>query len=168
MEIFSNRRLSVELVDAGPAGSPARQKIVIHPGDAVVILPYCGESSWYLIRQYRFAIDKYILEAPAGTMEEGETPEETAQRELIEETGFKAGTLIGRGTIYSTPGFTDEQLHLFEARDLSLSDDHQMDEDEEIDLVRVTEGDLVRMCIDGRVSDAKTISIVYRCLGDRT
>ena len=88
----------------------------------MVILPNCGNSRWHLIRQYRFAVGSYILEAPAGKLETGESPVETAKRELIEETGFQAGTMVEKGWIYTTPGFSDEKLHLFEARDLTPSD----------------------------------------------
>ena len=87
------------------------------------------------------------------------------RRELIEETGFEAGTLIGRGFIYTTPGFTDEKIHLFEAGDLTPSDRYSRDEDEYIELIRVSGPDLVKMCRDGRITDAKTISAVFRCLG---
>jgi ADP-ribose pyrophosphatase len=84
---------------------------------------------------------------------------------LIEETGFEPGTLIGRGFIYTTPGFTDEKIYLFEAGDLTPSDLYSQDEDEYIELIRVSGTDLVAMCRDGRITDAKTISVVFRCLG---
>jgi ADP-ribose diphosphatase len=166
MEIYHNKRLSVELKEVTLPDGKSREGVIVHPGDAVVVLPKCGDSCWYLIRQYRFAIGSYILEAPAGTMEPGETPLETASRELIEETGFLAGKLIEKGFIYTTPGFTDEKIYLFEARDLSPSDVSLKDEDEFIELIKVTGHELGYMCKDGRISDAKTISVVYRCLGD--
>jgi ADP-ribose pyrophosphatase len=162
MEIYRNRRLSVETKEITYPDGRRSDGVLVHPGDAVIILPGCGDSSWLLIRQYRFAIDSYILEAPAGTMEPGESPEETARRELIEETGFEPGTLIGRGFIYTTPGFTDEKIHLFEAGDLTPSDRYSQDEDEYIELVRVSGPDLVAMCRDGRITDAKTISVIFR------
>ncbi len=165
MEIYRNRRLSVEKKEITYPDGRRGDGVLVHPGDAVLILPACWDSSWLLIRQYRFAIDSCILEAPAGTMEPGELPEETARRELIEETGFEAGTLTGRGFIYTTPGFTDEKIHLFEAGDLKPSDRYSRDEDEYIELIRVSGPDLIKMCRDGRITDAKTISAVFRCLG---
>lgn len=164
MELYRNRRLSIELREYTLPDGRSRNGVIAHPGDAVVILPRCGDSCWYLIRQYRFALGRYILEAPAGKLEEGESPADTARRELIEETGFDAGTIIDRGFIYSTPGFSDEKLYLFEARDLSCSGEFQKDEDEVIELVTVRGSELEQMCLDGRVSDAKTISVVFRCL----
>jgi ADP-ribose pyrophosphatase len=165
MEVFRTRRLSVETREITYPDGRSAEGVLVHPGDAVAILPQCGNSTWLLIRQYRFAIDSYIFEAPAGTMEPGESPEETAGRELIEETGFEAGTFINRGFIYTTPGFTDEKIYLFEARDLTPSDRFSRDEDEYIELARVSGPDLLAMCRDGRIADAKTISIIFRCLG---
>lgn len=165
MELYRNKRLSIELREYRLPDGRNKKGVIAHPGDAVVILPRCGESSWHLIRQYRFAVGSYILEAPAGKLEQGESPAETAKRELIEETGFQAGHMIEKGFIYTTPGFSDEKLHLFEARDLSPSSEYEKDEDELIELVTVTGEELEQMCLDGRVSDAKTISVVYRCLG---
>jgi ADP-ribose pyrophosphatase len=162
MEIFRNRRLSVETREILYPDGRRLNGVLVHPGDAVVILPGCGDSSWLLIRQYRFAIDSYILEAPAGTMEPGESPEETARRELIEETGFEPGALIDRGFIYTTPGFTDEKIYLFEAGNLTPSDRYSQDEDEYIELIRVSGTELVAMCRDGRITDAKTISVIFR------
>jgi ADP-ribose pyrophosphatase len=164
MELFRNKRLFIELTEYTLPDGRVKEGVIAHPGDAVVVLPNCGDSSWYLIRQYRFAVGSYILEAPAGKLEAGELPVESAKRELIEETGYQAGTMVEKGWIYTTPGFSDEKLHLFEARDLTPSDAFEKDEDEFIELVTVTGREIAQMCLDGRVSDAKTISVVYRCL----
>jgi ADP-ribose pyrophosphatase len=162
MEVFRSRRLSVETKEITYPDGKRAEKVLVHPGNAVAILPQCEDSSWLLIRQYRFAIGSYILETPAGTMEPGESPDETAGRELIEETGFEAGTLIDRGFIYTTPGFTDEKIYLFEARDLTPSDRFSQDEDEYIESVRFAGPDLLAMCRDGRITDAKTLSLILR------
>ncbi len=164
MELYHGKRLSVEKKMFRLPNGTEREKVVVHPGDAVAILPFTDDDGCYLIRQYRFAITSFTYEAPAGTMEDGEDPEETAHRELIEETGFSAGELISRGCIYTTPGFSDERLHLFEAHRLSPSSAFEKDDDELIELVRVNAGDLWEMCRDGRICDAKTICLVFRCL----
>jgi ADP-ribose pyrophosphatase len=164
MELFRGKRLFIEQVEYFLPDGRTKKGVIAHPGDAVVILPKCGDSCWYLIRQYRFAVGRYILEAPAGKLEPGESPVETAKRELIEETGYQAGTMIEKGWIYTTPGFSDEKLYLFEATGLTPSEAFEKDEDELIELVTVTTRELEEMCLDGRVSDAKTISVVYRCL----
>ncbi|MDD2472870.1 MULTISPECIES: NUDIX hydrolase [unclassified Methanoculleus] len=163
MEIYRGKRLSVEKREVTLPNGEMMERVIVHPGGAVAILPVEGDDC-YLIRQYRFAIDDYILEAPAGTIEEGEKPHETAYRELIEETGMKASSFVPKGCIYSSPGYTDERIWLYLAQDLSPCSDFRMDEDEVIEVVRVPIKDLDAMIADGRIADAKTISLICRCL----
>jgi ADP-ribose pyrophosphatase len=168
MELYRGSRLTVEKIGVRMPDGQERDRVIVHPGNAVAVLPVRADMSCYLIRQYRYAIREYIIEAPAGTLNSGERPEETAHRELIEETGFSAATLIPRGFLYTTPGFTDERIYLFEAHGLSPSCLYQKDEDEEIELIKVEFDDLPLMIQDGRISDAKTIALIYRCLGPGT
>jgi ADP-ribose pyrophosphatase len=164
-ELYRGRRLSVESrIFPLPTGKSV-EKIVVHPGDAVAMLPITADGTCYLIRQYRFAVGGYILEAPAGTLNPGEDPLDAAHRELIEETGYQAGILTPRGFIYTTPGFTDERIFLYEARDLSPSNLFHQDEDEIIELAPVRREELRPMIMDGRIVDAKTISLIFRCFG---
>ena len=163
MEIYRGRRLWVEKkVIRLPTGTE-REKIIIHPGHAVAILPVT-DGTVKLLRQYRYAVEQYIIEAPAGTLEPGEEPEACARRELIEETGFAAATIVPRGFIWTTPGFTDEKIYLFEARDLTPSSEFGKDEDEVIEVVDVPVRDLDTMIRSGTICDAKTISLIHRCL----
>jgi ADP-ribose pyrophosphatase len=164
MEIFRGRRLWIETKTIRLPTGREREKVIVHPSGAVAILPLDGDRC-KLLRQYRYAIDQHIIEAPAGTMEQGEDPRETARRELIEETGFAAGTIIPRGFIYTTPGFTDEKIFLFEARDLSPSREFGKDEDEVIEVIDVAVRDLPEMIRDGIIVDGKTICLIQRCLG---
>lgn len=145
-----------------PSGE-TKERIVVRPGKAVAILP-CDGDACVLIRQYRHAIARWIYEVPAGTMDAGETPEETARRELIEETGLAATTIESKGCIYTTPGFTDEVIYLFGASGLAPSDAYTQDEDEMIEVVHVPRDEVHRMIEDGRIVDAKTICLAYRCL----
>lgn len=165
MELYRGERLSVERVRIRLPNGHERERVIVHPGDAVAVLPVRADLSCYLLRQYRFAIGEYLIEAPAGTLNAGERPEETAHRELIEETGFSAETLIPRGFLYTTPGFTDERIFLFEAHGLAPSCLYEKDEDEDIEVVRVPLSDLAPMIQEGTISDAKTIALVYRCIG---
>ncbi|MFA5221535.1 MAG: NUDIX hydrolase [Methanoregula sp.] len=135
--------------------------MIVHPGNAVTILPVKGDR-FILLRQYRYAIGQYIYEAPAGTMEEGEDPIRTAHRELIEESGFAAKTMAPKGFIYTTPGYTDEKIYLFIASDLTPSQEYGKDEDEVIEVVDVSLNDVATMIRDGRICDAKTICLIYR------
>jgi ADP-ribose pyrophosphatase len=164
MEIFRGRRLWIEQKTVRLRNGLEREKVVVHPGNAVAVLPLNGRRC-ILLRQYRYAIDQYIFEAPAGTMEPGEDPEATARRELIEETGFAAKTVLPKGFIYTTPGYTDEKIFLFLARDLFPSQEYRKDDDEVIEVVEVAESDLPAMVEEGSIVDAKTICLIYRCLG---
>ena len=164
MEIFRGRRLWIETKTVRlPTGSE-REKVIVHPSGAVAILPLQGDRC-KLLRQYRYAIDQHIIEAPAGTMEQGEEPLATAHRELIEETGFATDTLVPRGFIYTTPGFTDEKIFLFEACGLSPSREYVKDEDEIIEVIDVAVSDLPEMIRNGEIVDGKTICLIQRCLG---
>jgi ADP-ribose pyrophosphatase len=164
MEIFRGRHLWIEKADIQLPNGVSREKVIVHPGNAVAVLPVEGDRC-KLLKQYRYAVGQYIYEAPAGTMEEGEKPLATAYRELIEETGFRAETIEPVGFIYTTPGFTDEKIFLFLARGLSPSDEFGKDEDEVIEVVDVALHDLAPMIRDGTICDAKTICLVHRWMG---
>lgn len=164
MELYRGTRLSIEKRIERLSNGKDVERVVVHPGDAVAVFPVRADGGCYLIRQYRYAIGTTICEAPAGTINEGERPEEAARRELIEETGLQAETLVPRGFIYTTPGFTDERIFLFEAHGLSPSCQYQKDDDEEIEVVKLPLTDLASLIRDGSISDAKTIALVYRCL----
>jgi ADP-ribose pyrophosphatase len=162
-DIYRGKRMRVEKTTFTLPSGRSIERIVVRPGNAVAMLPIEGEYC-YLLRQYRYPIDRTIYEVPAGTMDGGETPAETAARELIEEAQLRADTLVPRGYIYTTPGFTDEVIHLFEARDLSPSTEYLPDEDELIEVVKVRTDELHAMIRDGRIVDAKTICLLCRCL----
>jgi ADP-ribose pyrophosphatase len=164
MEIFRGRRLWIEKRAIRFPNNIEREKVIVHPGNAVAILPL-HDDRCKLLKQYRYAIDQDIYEAPAGTMEPGEDPLKTAHRELIEETGFTATTIIQKGFIYTTPGYTDEKIYLFEARNLSPSREYGKDDDEVIEVVDIAIKDLATMIHDGIIVDAKTICLIYHSLG---
>jgi ADP-ribose pyrophosphatase len=164
MEIFRSRRLWIEKRMIPLPNGIEREKVIVHPSNAVAILPLNGDRC-KLLKQYRYAIDQYIFEAPAGTMEPGEEPLVTARRELIEETGFAAKTITEKGFIFTTPGYTDEKIYLFEARDLSPSHEFGKDEDEVIEVVDFAIRDLIGMIRNGTIVDAKTICLIQCCLG---
>jgi ADP-ribose pyrophosphatase len=164
MEIFRGRRLWIESRLIRLPNGIEREKVIVHPSNAVAILPLDG-GTCKLIKQYRYAIDQYIFEAPAGTMEPGEDPLQTAHRELIEETGFAAQKMLEKGFIYTTPGYSDEKIFLFEARDISPSQEYGKDEDEVIEVVDLAISDLPAMIGDGTIIDAKTICLIHRCFG---
>ena len=162
-DIYNGGRFKIERVEVDLPGGVTLERVVVKPGGAVAMLPIEGDSC-YLIKQYRYPIDEYIYEAPAGTMNEGETPDETAYRELIEETGYRSDRLVPIGFIYTTPGYTNERIWLYEAHSLTPSNEFHKDEDELIEVVKVKKEEVFEMIRDGRIVDAKTICLVLKSL----
>jgi len=146
-----------------PAGHETTREIVVHPG-AVCVVARLGDDDVILIRQYRHAAGKELLEIPAGGLDPGEDPLEAARRELEEETGYHASTIIPRGSFWSTPGFTTEYMWLYEATDLKKTQTNP-DDDEviEVDIVKISEA--MQMIRDERIRDAKTIIGLLRIFG---
>ena len=137
-------------------------ELVVHPG-AVCIVARPSPSEVLLIRQYRHATGKELIEIPAGTLNRGEDPRDCALRELEEETGYRAGKMIERARFYTTPGFTTEFMHLYEASEL-VKTQTNFDEDEAIELDIVPSVQALQMIDDGRIEDAKSILGLLRVL----
>lgn len=133
-----------------------------HPG-AVVIVPIGDQGEFVLERQYRAAVNRWLLEFPAGTMERGEDPLECAKRELAEEVGLAAQHWQNLGTMLPAPGFCNEVQHLFIAQDLSVVPTNP-DEDEIIQTLRLNKVDLTEQIRIGEVLDSKTVAAFYRAL----
>ena len=143
-----------------PEGGIAELEIIRHSGGSVV-LPITDAGEILLIRQYRYATGGWLLEAPAGKLEPGEAPESCAGRELEEETGWRAGELVSLGEIWTSPGFTDETLHLFLARGLQPGM-QALEEAELLTVEKIPLDEAVAMALDGRITDAKTVCGVLR------
>lgn len=142
-----------------PDGSFGEVEMVRHPGAAAIVaVSALGEGNPHviLLRQYRYAVDSFLLEIPAGRLEPGETPIECASRELREETGYRAERWEPLLTMYTTPGFTDEKIHLFVASDLTAGQS-ALERDEFAEVKRVPLTDAIGMIESGDIQDAKTI-----------
>ena len=146
-----------------PAGHEAMREIVVHPG-AVCIVARPRADEVLLIRQYRHAAGKILLEIPAGGLNKDEAPDKAAIRELEEETGYRAGKMVERARFWTTPGFTTEFMYLYEASELVKTKTNP-DEDEVIELDIVHRDEALRMIDDGRIEDAKTILGLLRVFG---
>lgn len=131
--------------------------MVRHPGASAVVPMLDDESDpqVLLIRQYRYAANGYVYEIPAGRLDLGETPGSCASRELREETGYSAASIRQLTTIYTTPGFTDERIHLFIAEGLTLGDSER-EPDEFLELYPVLLSEAVAMIQSGAIVDAKS------------
>lgn len=138
-----------------PNGEIAQREIVEHPG-AVAVVALTETQRVLLVRQFRYAINAITLELPAGKLELGESPEETCQRELAEETGYQASKLEKLVEFVVAPGYTTERIVLFKATGLTPVQ-ASGDADEFVETVEVSRDEALAMVRDGRIFDAKTI-----------
>ena len=138
-----------------PSGRTTTREVVEHRG-AVAIVPMLDGQRVALIRQYRRPADKVLLEIPAGTLDPEESPETCAQRELIEEIGYRAGRLLPLYHTYLAPGYSTEMLHCFLALDLTPEAGRpDLDEQIEVQVVGLEEAEA--MAARGEIEDAKTL-----------
>jgi ADP-ribose pyrophosphatase len=137
------------------SGRTTLREVVLHPG-GVTAVPVLNDGRLLLIRQFRYPISKFILELPAGKLDSGQSPIDTVARELEEETGYVARTLSYETTFYTTPGISNESIHLFVARDLTRSA-QRLEEGEHIILEAYTIEECLKKIGTGEINDAKTI-----------
>lgn len=154
-KIFKGRIFDLNLAQIEDEGLRYEREIIEHPGSAVV-LPLHSNGDVTLVRQYRYAASGFLLEIPAGTVEDGESPEQCAAREIEEETGLRAGSLTKIAEFYVSPGFLTEKMHLFFASDLSETTPNR-DFDENIEVVRIPLEQALDLIHDKMILDAKTI-----------
>ena len=144
-----------------PDDSTGRLEMLRHPGASAVVPflddPRGPDPRILLIRQFRHAADGFIWEVPAGRLDAGEAPETCARRELEEETGMRAGTLERLTTIYTTPGFTDERIHLFLAHGL-VEGQHRREADEFMEVYPLRWSAVLALVRAGEIQDAKTLT----------
>lgn len=139
-----------------PDGKKGTRDIIRHPG-ASAILPFIDDETVILVKQFRTALNKILIEVPAGKLEKGEYPLVCASRELEEETGYKSDNIEYLGTIATGAGFTDEVIHLYKATNL-YEGIKCGDEDEFIDIMKLKISDVKKMIKNGEIIDTKTIS----------
>ena len=132
-----------------------QRDVVRHPGSAVIV-PVFADGTVALVKQYRHPAVRYLLEIPAGTLDEGEKPEVGAARELEEELGVVAGKMEKLSEFFVSPGFCEEKMWVYLATELTETS-QRLDEDEVIEVVRLTLTEALEMISDGEIEDAKTI-----------
>jgi ADP-ribose pyrophosphatase len=164
--IYTGKVISLDVDQVRfPDGSTGEVEVVRHPG-ACAIVPFLSDPEGedpqiLLLRQYRYATGGYLYEIPAGRIEDGEAPATTAARELREETGCSAATFRHLYTTYTTPGFTDEEIHIYMATGLTRGD-QSPDADEFMEVLTVSLSQALRMIQQGEIRDAKTaLGILY-------
>jgi len=137
------------------SGRRATREVVEH-ADVVAIVPLLEDGDVLLVRQYRLPTEQVMLEVPAGGVDEGETPEDAAQRELGEECGRRAGRLERLGGFYVSPGFCSEFVHVFLATELEPSP-LRPEPDEQLAVVRIPLAEALRLVSAGEIRDAKSV-----------
>jgi ADP-ribose pyrophosphatase len=154
-EVYAGKLISVVRDTVREGEKTYDREVVGHPGGAAVV-PYFDDGTVMLVSQYRHPTRKYVLELPAGKLDPGERPEETAARELEEELGIVAARMEPLSAFYTTPGFCVERLWVFLATDLRETAP-RLGEDEIIEVVRLPFSRALDMVASGEIEDAKTI-----------
>ncbi|USK32422.1 NUDIX hydrolase [Bacillus sp. F19] len=156
-KLFSGRIIDLYLEEVElPNGKTSTREIIKHPG-AVAVIAITKENKIVMVQQYRKAMERVLVEIPAGKLEKGEQPEVTAKRELEEETGYTTESLQHLLSFYTSPGFADELVHLYFTEELQiLTEKAELDEDEFVDVLEVTLEEAQQMIDDQRIFDAKT------------
>jgi ADP-ribose pyrophosphatase len=162
---YSGRVISLDVDEVRfPDGSTGSLEMVRHPGASAVLpvlRPDDEDPEVLLIRQYRYAADGYLYEVPAGRLDAGESPEDCAHRELREETGYTAERVVRLFTMFTTPGFTDEKIHLFLATGLRTGESER-EADEFLELVPTRLSQALSMVERGEIQDSKTaLTLLY-------
>jgi len=165
--VYTGRVISLDVDRVRfPNGSEGELEMVRHPG-ASAIVPFLSDPTGadpqvLLLRQYRYAALGYLYEVPAGRMDPGETPDQCAHRELREETGCTAERMQHMTTVYTTPGFTDEVIHLYMADGLTQAGAAELEADEFVEPQTFTLSRALTMVQSGEIRDAKTaLSLLY-------
>ncbi|HEX5882982.1 MAG TPA: NUDIX hydrolase [Pyrinomonadaceae bacterium] len=154
-KVFDGRVFKVT-VDTISEGDVTYQREVVHHHGSAVIIPVFDDGTVSLVRQYRHPAVRYLLEAPAGTLADGERPEAGAARELQEELGLVAARLEKLSEFFVSPGFCEEKMWVYLATELSEGK-QLLDDDEILDVLRLPIADALEMITSGEIQDAKTI-----------
>lgn len=155
--VFEGKIVTVRVDAVSLANGVKAVREVVEHRPAVAIVPFDDDGQVILVSQFRYPVGEQLLEVPAGIIEEGETPEQCADRELQEEIGYRAREMRSLGSFWTAPGFSDELMYAFVATGLEPSR-LEPDEDEDITVVRVPVSRVREMIDAGEIRDSKTIA----------
>lgn len=142
-----------------PSGANSQREYVMHPG-AVLVVPVLDNGNILLERQFRYPLNQVFIELPAGKIDAGEDPFTTGQRELLEETGYSASDWVYLGFQHPCIGYSNEVIHSYLARGLTLGN-HRRDDDEAMELLEMTLDECLVAVQTGQITDGKTIIALF-------
>ena len=158
--VYDGHIIKVRLDEAElPDGTTAPREVVVHPGGVGIALED-DEGKFFFVTQWRYGQEKVMLEYPAGKKEQGEDPLTTAKREIIEETGYEGEGFVRLGSLVPTPAYDTEVIELYYARQGKYVGQH-LDEDENINLSKLTLDEITQKILSGKVDDAKTVAMTF-------
>lgn len=149
--------LKVDEIEYNGSGNKGIREVAVHHGGAVVV-PVKDDGKIVFVKQFRYPLQKTLIELPAGKLDEGEDPYVCASRELTEETGYTAGEVIKLGKIYTTPGFCTEVLHIYLAKDLTLGEVNREEGEYGMEVLELTQEEIGKKIANGEIVDGKTLS----------
>lgn len=155
--IFKGKIISLQVDEVElPDGNTSKREIIKHPG-AVAVIAVTDEGKIIMVEQYRKAMERSLVEIPAGKLEPGEDPAASAARELEEETGYGCAEMEHLTSFYTSPGFADEIVHMYVAHGLQkIEQPAETDDDEFVELMELTLEEAIQYESEGRIKDAKT------------
>lgn len=160
-EIYDGKVIHVVLDDVVlEDGTESKREVVYHNGGVCIALRD-DDGKYFMVRQFRYAIGREMLEFCAGKIEKGEEPLEAIYRECEEELGYKAVDLVSLGEVIPTCGYCSEVIHLYHARKGEKVGQH-FDEDEDLSLKKYSFEEIRQMITEGKINDSKTIALMYR------
>jgi ADP-ribose pyrophosphatase len=162
-QIYQGRAVNVRVDTVEKTGGTKTTREVVEHSDCIAVVALDEQGKILLVRQFRHAVDKFLLEIPAGGIDPGEEPIDAVRRELQEEIGYLPKKLDGLGGFYATPGYGTEYLHCFVATDLMPARLAAEDTDD-IELVRVSPQEIPQLIASGEICDAKSIAALLMFL----
>ena len=162
--VYDGKVLKLDVDDIElPDGTTSKRECIRHSGGAAVLCVVDGKV--LLVKQYRYLYGKEIYEIPAGKLEKGEDPQVAAARELKEETGISAD-LIPYIKLYPTPGYTDEIIHIFLAKNCCENDSQNLDEGEFLSVCFKPLSEVLSLIESGEICDGKTVAVIYKFVSE--
>lgn len=149
------------------SGNKGIREVAVHPGGAVAVAVK-DDGKIIVVKQFRYPFQKFLIELPAGKLDKGEDPMRCAVRELEEETGYKAGKIEKLGSIYTTPGFCTEELHIYLAQNLEEGNHRREEGEYGMEIFELTADEIEEKIKNGDIVDSKTICGFYMFANSKT